>query len=73
MMCHDIVTEKSEVEDFLFTATAEVKKNHFSFLRKVPCTAQLKESSAFVFALVLVSNTDLKYSCNLGMKILETA
>lgn len=26
MMCYDIVTEKSEVEELLFTATAEGKK-----------------------------------------------
>lgn len=77
MMCYDIVTEKSEVEELLFTATAEGKKKkkifHISLLGKVPCTAQFKESSAFAFALILVSNSDLKYSCNLGMKILETA
>lgn len=78
MMCYDIVTEKSEVEELLFTATAEGKKKKkkifpISLLGKVPCTAQFKESSAFAFALILVSNSDLKYSCNLGMKILETA
>lgn len=77
MMCYDIITEKSEVEELLFTATEEGKKKkkifRISLLGKVPCTAQFKESSAFAFALILVSNSDLKYSCNLGMKILETA
>lgn len=65
---------KAELSSFSLQLQQKEMTFHVSsLLRKMPHILQVKGSSAFGYALVLVSNSDLKYACTLGMQITGTA